>query len=123
MPHCKACDSWFDDRKDSTGQYVELCWPCDKASKIEATLAVETEPREPVDREEYALRLSVALSEHDWGEGLGIGMITEEQRRAHLCEVAERRFWDAVDMGGDFLAALDHAIGSSRFRGDQRGIL
>jgi hypothetical protein len=117
MPQCKACDTQFKDRKDASGDFVDLCRQCDNVSRKEAHEPSSEAPEVVLTESQVLFAWARILDDHDFGEGLGL--LSPEARKAHLGQRANERFWDAIGMGTDFFGAVDAALGARRFRGNQ----
>lgn len=122
MSHCKACNTEYTERKDHNGRWVELCWLCYIPSIREAGYAQERPPhkvRSNIDNDSINSLVNdflKTLTFHDWGEGCGIGPLSEKARIAHLETQAVARFCDAISLGYNYGGAVDKAIGKARFK-------
>ena len=116
---CKACNANMTERKNTRGDYLEICSACNRVSSreaawvetdIEAILHKYSPQRDPADI------LAEALEGHVWGERLGL-RLSQEAVEKHLAERATAVYWDSIALGMMPYDALEEALGNKKFRG------
>ena len=125
MATCRACNAQFNPVEGPRG-LSELCGNCASVSRYDSARATDKLIEVLVNRmtskaSERPLveRWEEALGQHDFGQGLGLGL-SEGRRIEHLRSVATQRFNDYICDGYGFSEAVGLVLGGKMFRGDQR---